>query len=332
MRQSLMADIRSRDTSRVLGVRVAVLTYRRPADLRELLPQLISQARSAAVAGVACDVLVVDNDPSSSACGYVHDAAASCTDVVVRYLNEPEPGISAARNRALEAAEDCDVLVFIDDDERPTPDWLALLLRAYQTYDCTAVVGPVVSTFEVEPHAWVQAGRFFDRRRLLTGTRVSVAATNNLLLDMREVRRLGLRFDPAYGISGGGDTLFTRQLHALGATLVWCDEAVVLDVVPAARATLGWVLRRALRAGTGESSTWLALADTPARRAATQWKLTLRGAARIAGGGVRLAFGAMTRSWAHQARGLRTVTRGAGLLAGAWGYQYREYQRTRRKP
>ena len=37
------------------------------------------------------------------------------------------------------------------------------------------------------------AGRFFNRRRLPTGTEVDVAATNNLLLDLIQLHELGLR-------------------------------------------------------------------------------------------------------------------------------------------
>ena len=36
-----------------------------------------------------------------------------------------------------------------------------------------------------------------------------------------------------------------RRLHAAGYAMIWCDEAVVTDVVPVARLTREWVLRRA---------------------------------------------------------------------------------------
>ena len=64
-----------------------------------------------------------------------------------------------------------------------------LRLRERPDPDAAAVVGPVRSDYARDPSPWVQAGRFFDRRRLPTGTPVEVAATNNLLLDLHEVRR-----------------------------------------------------------------------------------------------------------------------------------------------
>ena len=93
-----------------------------------------------------------------------------------------------------------------------------------------------MSRFAETPDPWIAAGRFFDRRRLPTGTDLEVAATNNLLLDLAVVRRLGLRFDAAFGLSGGSDTLFTRELVASGERMVWCDEAIVYDIVPTDRA------------------------------------------------------------------------------------------------
>jgi len=309
------------------SMRIAVLTYKRLADIAHTLPRLVAQAAAVTDGRVSCDVLVVDNDPAGSARDFVTTWVSEDPSVPVRYVNEVEPGISAARNRALAESADLDLLVFIDDDERPSEGWLASLLATYREHVSAAVVGPVISEFEVEPDAWVRAGRFFDRRRLPTGTEVEVAATNNLLLDLRVIRRLGLTFDARYGISGGGDTMFTRTLHRLGGRLVWCDEAVVYDIVPASRVTREWVLRRALRSGTSWSSTSVELATSSRRRVLTRVQLTSRGALRLAGGAARMAVGAVTRSPAQNARGLRTVSRGAGMVSGAWGYAYQEYKR-----
>lgn len=221
-----------------LTVTLAVLTFRRPTDLDAVLPLLVEQA---AAQGDAYEVgvLVVDNDPGGGARTQVEAFARTATGggtsgIAVRYAHEPVPGISAARNRALTEAG-TRLLVFIDDDERPSERWLSLLLAQRERDEPAAVVGSVVSTYDVEPDAWVRAGGFFTRRRLTSGTRVDVAATNNLLLDLDVVRRLGLSFDLAFGLGGGEDMLFSRQLRARGGQIVWCDEAVVTDVVPAER-------------------------------------------------------------------------------------------------
>jgi glycosyltransferase involved in cell wall biosynthesis len=306
---------------------IAVLTYRRPDDLAEILPRLVDQLRSLPSPDRA-RLLIVDNDPAGGAAEQVRSFAALVADVDVRYEHERVPGIAAARNRALDRSGDRRLLVYIDDDERPSDTWLSELLRVWALDRPAAVVGPVVSTFEVEPSRFVQDGRFFDRRRLPTGTAVTVAATNNLLLDLDVVRAMGLRFDTTLGTVGGSDTLFTRRLSRAGHRLVWCDEAVVLDVVPAARTTTDWNLRRALRSGNSWSVTSLRLEQGALpRRLAVRAQLLGQGAVRIGGGAARAGVGAVTGRGEHRARGVRSVARGIGMVLGASGLLYREYAR-----
>ncbi|MDD9152014.1 glycosyltransferase family 2 protein [Plantibacter flavus] len=305
---------------------VAMLTFRRPDDLRVALPALIEQAEQVTERFERVEVLVVDNDPRESARAFV-EAFPSAGPVVLTYRCESESGITAARNRALAEAAASDLLVFIDDDERPTERWLVDLVATFDRGDAVAVVGPVVSRFEREPSAWIQAGEFFTRRRMPTGTAVSVAATNNLLIDLRVVRGIGLVFDTAFGHAGGEDTMFTRTLHATGGRLVWCDEAVVWDIVPAARSTRDWVVRRAFSSGNSWSQTSIALEDSLLGRLTARVRCIAKGLVRAAGGVARSVVGVVTRSLRHRAKGVRTLARGFGMIAGAVGYSYEEYRR-----
>lgn len=298
-------------------VTVAMLTYRRPDDLRSALPLVCAQ-----LPATHAELLVVDNDPDGGARPVVEAAG----DARIRYVHEPTPGIAAARNRAL-ADTTADVLVFIDDDERPGEGWLESLLAVHERERCAAVVGPVVSEYEIEPEPWIRDGGFFERRRPATGAVVEAAATNNLLLDMAVVRRLGLEFDVRYGLTGGSDTLFTRRLSAAGERIVWCAEAPVVDVVPRGRLTRRWVLQKALRSGNSWSRTSLELAPGGLRSLPVRVRLLGEGLVRVAGGGARLALGKVTRDRRHEARGSRVLARGAGLVSGAVGWIYTEYRR-----
>lgn len=302
---------------------IAVLTYRRPKDIALALPRLAAQA---AGANAPAHVLVIDNDPQASARETVLAAAEDST-APIHYVHEPRPGIAAARNRALRESREAGLLVFIDDDEIPSEEWLNQLLGLYRRTGAAAVVGPVISAYEAEPDAWVAAGDFFNRRRLPTGTEVDVAATNNLLLDLERIRALGLEFDERFGLSGGSDTLFTRSLVARGERMVWCDEAVVVDNVPVGRLTRSWVLRRALRSGNSFSRVSLELARDRFHNFAVRVQLLGPGSIRLAGGTLRYTVGLLGRSRPHEAKGLRTAARGLGMVLGAFGYVYSEYRR-----
>lgn len=300
-------------------VLLVALTYKRPKDLAELLPMLADQADRS---GDDVTVLIVDNDPAAGAREQVAAFGRG-----VQYRHAAAPGIAAARNAALEASDPHDVLIFIDDDERPVDGWLDLLLGTWHETHPAAVIGPVVSRFAVEPDAWVRAGRFFDRRRLPTGTETAVAATNNLLLDLAFVREHGLRFDERFGLTGGSDTLFTRQLHAAGGRMVWNDEAVVTDVVPPQRVTRRWVLQRAFRSGNSWATTSVAIARSPLDRARTRLSLVAQGTPRLVAGVGAVGLGSVAGRLALRARGTRTAARGAGMLSGAFGVAYVEYKR-----
>ncbi len=269
------------------------------------------------------DLLVVDNDPAGSAAA----ALAECADELLHAVTESSPGISAARNRALDESTGHDVLVFIDDDERPGTDWLALLLATWARTDAAAVAGRVVPQYDGELDPWVRAGAFFVRPTRPTDTPIRVFACGNLLLDLRQVRALGVRFDPAFGLSGGEDTLFSKTLSARGGRSVWCHEAEIVDRVPPSRMTRRWVLRRAMSQGNTHARVELALAGDRTARARVRTVTGVGGVARVVAGVGRYAGGLATGNPRQQARGLRLVWRGYGMTTGAVGHDHREYAR-----
>jgi GT2 family glycosyltransferase len=291
------------------SVVVAVLTYRRVDRLGRLLPLLIEQA-----AVVRADVLVIDNDPAGS-------ARAAAVAHRVRYVHEPRPGIAAARNRAMAEAGDAAAVVFIDDDELPGANWLALLVAAWREWSCAAVSGPVRAEFAAPASRWVQASGAFDRRRRPSGTVVDGAPTNNLLLDLRTVREFGLAFDERFGLTGGEDTMFSHTLRRRGGQIRWCDEAEVIEPVAPERAGRRWVLRRSFRAGTTWAAMELALAQGGPLR--TRLSLTGRALARIAAAALRL----LSPWLEHRARAEVEIVSCAGMLLGAYGRTFAEYRR-----
>ncbi len=300
------------------SVTVAMLTYRRPEFVDAVVAVLDQFDVCDDVTG---ELLIVDNDPAGTA----RVAAEQFSGRGLRYVHEPRPGIPAARNRALDEVADDRLLLFIDDDEIPSERWLSHMVAAHRRFGGAGVVGPVISEFNGQMDAWTAAGRFFDRRRLPTGSPVTVAATNNLLLDMAEISVLGLRFDERFTATGGSDTLFSRQLTAAGRVLVWCDEAVVTDRVPASRLTRRWVMQRAFRSGNSWTATSLVLARSRRARLAVRATCLARGGVRMLGGGGQVATGVVRRSLGLRARGTRTVARGAGMVAGTVGFNFREY-------
>jgi hypothetical protein len=313
-----------------VSITVAVPTYRRPGDLRAILPLVLEQVREIAArpeGRYRADVLVVDNDPDGSGATVVRDLGAP----EVRCVVEPTPGIAAVRNRAMDEAAGARLLAFIDDDERPLDAWLAALVETWESTGAAVVSGRILAEFAGELDPWIRAGDFFVRRSMPTGTPIDVAAAGNLLLDLHQVRLLGVRFETALGLAGGEDTLFSRTLARAGGRMVWCDESAAVDSVPLERMTRQWVLTRAWSHGNAAVLTELRLATRPAARPVIRARGAVRGLLRIAGGTSRWCWGRLRRSHRHQARGLRAVYRGAGMVGGSCGIAYTEYARDGRR-
>ena len=347
---------------------IAMLTYRRNDYLAQVIPELLAQADDVCDAQTTVSVLIVDNDPQAGARAVVEaaraalggeqpeaaesaggsgqavlsepsgsaDSDAAATSRLV-YVHEPEPGIVAGRNRALSQAHGSDALVFIDDDEIPSPGWLKALVSTWRAQGCAAVTGPTPPTFEVDPSAWVTASGAFDSWEAADGAQVRSADTGNLLLDLAVVEDLGLRFDPRYGLTGGEDSLFTRQLTRAGGVIRFAAGAVVTKRVPAARARRTWVLERSLRSGSSWARVRIDTAAPDGGASGRLARLRLRlgygakGLAKAGIDGARAGVARIRGDVPAQARYEVSSRGGLGMVVGALGVHVREYGRPRRR-
>lgn len=335
---------------------IAMLTYRRNDYLAQVIPELLAQADDVCDAQTTVSVLIVDNDPQAGARAVVEaaraalggeqpeaaessgaaDLDAAATSRLV-YVHEPEPGIVAGRNRALSQAHGSDALVFIDDDEIPSPGWLKALVSTWRAQGCAAVTGPTPPTFEVDPSAWVVASGAFDSWEAADGAQVRSADTGNLLLDLAVVEGLGLRFDPRYGLTGGEDSLFTRQLTRAGGVIRFAAGAVVTKRVPAARARRTWVLERSLRSGSSWARVRIDTAAPDGGASGRLARLRLRlgygakGLAKAGIDGARAGVARIRGDVPAQARYEVSSRGGLGMVVGALGVHVREYGRPRRR-
>ncbi|WP_164990433.1 glycosyltransferase family 2 protein [Agromyces albus] len=306
---------------------VAIPTFRRAEALRNALTAVRAQVdveNGLADAPMHCSILVIDNDSAGS-------GEQIALEIGAKYVIEPQPGIAAVRNRALGECEHARAVLFIDDDEIPEPGWLRAMIEMYTATKPTAVAGRVVTHIPEVVEPWVSKGGAFDRPIRTRGQLIREAATNNLLLDLDGVHRLGLSFDERFGLTGGSDSMFTLQLTRRGGTIRWAEDAVVIEQEDPRRFSPRWVLMRTFRFGNTSARVRIALARSRAGRLVERLRALGRGTVRAVGGSVRWGFGVVAGSVRHRAYGLRTATRGLGMMAGALGYAHDEYGRRRQR-
>jgi succinoglycan biosynthesis protein ExoM len=300
-----------------LRLAVCACTYLRPKGLARLLDGL---ARLEVPDGVRVEIVVVDNDPAASGRPVV-EAARPQLPFALRYEVEPERGIVAARNAAVAAADGADAVAFLDDDEWPSPGWLAELLRVAEATGAEVVAGAVEPVFDEEPPAWVREGGFFHRRRHPDGARITYARTSNALVGAAALQAHAPPFRDT-GSDGGEDTWFFHRVHLEGRPIVWADRATVYEAVPPSRVAARWLILRQYRYGLTRSAVLRSLEGSPwrvARRAALGLFTVLRG--------LVLLLASVRGGKAAAVRAAATVASGVGLVLGLAGVGHDQYRR-----
>ena len=199
-------------------------------------------------------IVVVDNDKLESARQTVQSHAQQ-SKIAVTYVVEPEQNIALARNKAVENANG-DYIAFIDDDEFPEQDWLLNLYKAVRQFRADGILGPVKPYFEAAPPSWVIRGKLCERESFRTGEVIQkpkYTRTGNVLLDKRLFADKESLFDPLLGKSGGEDIDFFRRMMHKGHKFVWCNEAIVSEIVPRERLHRSYFVKRALLQGVVSS-------------------------------------------------------------------------------
>jgi succinoglycan biosynthesis protein ExoM len=305
-----------------MKVAVCVATYRRSGMLTDLLRSLAALELGTPAPGVV--VVVVDNDTRGDAERVLHACRSALPWRIVSAV-EPIRNIALARNRgvALALAEGADWVAFVDDDETVSPRWLAELLRVQAESGADVVAGPVVNVYPAGAPAWIVASGLPARLRLPPGATSTVAETSNALVSSAVLGSVSGPFDQSLGLSGGSDSLFFLRARLAGARIAWASEALVHETIPASRATAGWLMRRAFRAGNG--GVFVARAALPLRswlprRAAAACYRLLRGTVRL--------LPALGRGRAALLCALQDICIGAGAVGAMAGFRYVEYKRS----
>lgn len=219
---------------------LCICTHRRPALLIECLRNLSDQRDAEPFR-----VLVIDNDDQDQIRSATLAAAAQF-GLDLRYVHAPAHNIALARNVALDLCE-TPLLVFFDDDQQATPNWLHHLCGALG--DADAVFGPVEPIYDGNAPDWLRQGRFHRKQARHTADQqvTGYGYTANVLL--RRDRLPGLRFELPSAASGGEDTRFFQQWAALGARFVYCEAALAREQIAPERCTLSWLLERQVASG-----------------------------------------------------------------------------------
>lgn len=194
-------------------------------------------------------IVVADNDAKG-------EGKAVCDQLPADYpfsvyaLIETQTGISAARNAAVNKALSLnpEFLAFLDDDEKPSTDWLVELHRVQKMTQADVVGGPTLSEFpdgiseEQKNNPYFGADLGSD-----DGDACQLQAAGNFMIKADAIKPMTpVVFHPAFAQSGGEDLAFFTQLAQRGATMHWAKNAIVHEAVPENRLTKSWMKSRVI--------------------------------------------------------------------------------------
>lgn len=298
-------------------------------------PKLLAQAFDALLEmtvpdGVSLSFLLVENDDTPQ---YKAIVDRYSRRMPLTYVVEPEPGLSHARNKMLDAAKmlDIDWVGSIDDDAVIDPEWLVHMINAIRSYPDTHYFGGQQRRVERQDAVpWHPA--YTKPVDIRTGSTRRWASTGNMAMSAMVFMDsgMGLRFDHAFRFTGGEDSDFARQYRQRGGVIRHVNEAITSEEIHIGRSDL------ADRLEVFASATYLSMKlhhkhDTPAIALMMSlhelYRSSVLGVANILFGAITMPF---ARQWGlrRYGTGLKFIARLRGLFRYYFGKSKDPYKTT----
>ena len=242
-----------------MDVSVILCTYNRGERLKKTLDSLAAQE---ALSGIDFEIIIVDNN-SKDATKDVVSSYQPRFNGRLRYVFEPQQGISKARNRGIKESYG-EITVFTDDDVLLSPKWIREVYDFFRRHnDADAMGGQILPGYPPETPQWIK-----DNRELLSGPIVSHDyGPDDLIYNAQMCPLVGANmafrkavfsrygnFKTDLGAGAGTvgeDSELYKRICAGGAVVYYCGQASICHPVEADRMTLKYIAKWKISAARG---------------------------------------------------------------------------------
>lgn len=269
------------------------------------------------------DIVVVDNDKDKTAEDTVLATAKEMKEIFNLYYHPyPIKGLANVRNELLNKAleKQPDYIVFIDDDEFATPDWLNELVSTITIKQGDFAMGPVPASFKEEPSRFLKP--WFRHHDIENHSQVHFIETGNLIMSAKFIQKHNLRFDKRFNATGAEDSYFGIEALKNGAKIYFANKAIAYENIPESRVSLDWLLKRAYSGGN--TFTYILRIENDyvglVKKVIVNTVYLLWGALGL----ILMPFPVKNRYW-----GIQKIAESLGGFAGIFNLKYREYSKSR---
>lgn len=208
-------------------ITLVIITRNRSASLAECLNSIVPQMSSSE------EILVIDNNSDDNTRDIVH-TYAKLSKARLKYIQEPNIGVSICRNRGINEAKNHWV-AFIDDDCVVTKNWTNRLHQSLKRHPrATAIVGPNVPYDIQNPYSLTAAFLYdFWIKQNLKGNAVynyEMLDTKNVIFNKNFLDKNSIRFDTKLRL--GEDCDLGIQIEKHGGVAYYNPHMVVTHKHP----------------------------------------------------------------------------------------------------
>ena len=238
------------------SISIIICTRDRAGELANCLPETVRQAKTFD----DVEVIVVDNGSADDTLGVVNRISLEL-GFRIRYVFEPIPGLSNARNRGRQEAVGR-VLAFIDDDVIIGGHWVANIRKHFDSNKSDCLGGKVLAELGCDPPfqmddsmLWFfQVTNFGQEPRRLCYPEHPIGC--NMAFGTNIFDSVG-GFDSSLKLYGD-ETDFFRRVHEANFSVEYDPNIEVTQLIPSERLTKEAIREKAFKWGQGSATIWAA--------------------------------------------------------------------------
>lgn len=243
----------------MIRLSIVIATYNRATLLLDALKSVIRQSAPAQ----EWECVVVNNNSSDNTSECFAEFAGEHPEYNLRIVDEPNQGLSYARNRGIRESVG-EYIAIIDDDEHIAEDFVAAYIRLFDDVpEAVAAGGPIVARYPTGRPRWMScyterpiANTMYFGEEVREFPKGRVPGGGNMALRRSAIRRYGV-FDTSLGYSGesliGGEEcdLFER-LQIADAKYYYVPTAVMYHIIPREKLSKEYFARLSYNVGVSQ--------------------------------------------------------------------------------